>query len=108
VPFATRKHRKSRRFLVSEAFGGDVKGPGDRERGTEDEQGLSDLAEGYRKASPYIAASTSLVAAVGVFTGLGIWLDRKFDTSPWLTLAGLVIGMTGGFISFFRTVLAKR
>ncbi len=83
-------------------------GPGDRERGTEDEKGLSDLAEGYRKASPYIAASTSLVAAVGVFTGLGIWLDRRFGTLPWLTLAGVVVGMTGGFISFFRTVLAKR
>jgi ATP synthase protein I len=80
-------------------------GPGDRERGTEDEKGLSDLAEGYRKATPYLAASTSLVAAVGVFTGLGVWLDRKFDTSPWLTLLGAVIGMTGGFISFFKAVL---
>jgi F0F1-type ATP synthase assembly protein I len=83
-------------------------GPGDRERGTGDEKGLSSLAEGYRKASPYIAASTSLVAAVGIFTGLGIWLDRKFDTTPWLTLLGVVIGMTGGFISFFKTVLGKR
>jgi F0F1-type ATP synthase assembly protein I len=85
-----------------------VAGPGDRERGSPDEQGLSSLAEGYRKASPYIAASTSLVAAVGVFTGVGIWLDRKLETSPWLTLVGVVFGMTGGFISFFRTVLGKR
>jgi F0F1-type ATP synthase assembly protein I len=85
-----------------------VAGPGDRERRSPDEQGLSSLAEGYRKASPYIAASTSLVAAVGVFTGLGIWLDRKLETSPWLTLAGVVFGMTGGFISFFKTVLGKR
>ena len=38
----------------------------------------------------------------------GIWLDRKFGTLPWLTLVGVVVGMTGGFISFFRTVLAKR
>jgi F0F1-type ATP synthase assembly protein I len=84
-------------------------GPGDRERGTEDEKGLSSLAEGYRKASPYIGASTTLVAAVGVFTGLGIWLDRKVGTEvPWFTIAGAVVGMTGGFISFFRTVLGKR
>lgn len=82
-------------------------GPGDRERGTEDDKGLSDLAEGYQKATPYLAASTSLVAAVGVFTGLGVWLDRKFSTSPWLTLLGAVIGMTGGFISFFKAVLGK-
>ena len=83
-------------------------GPGDRGRGTEDEKGLSDLAAGYRKASPYIAASTSLAAAVGVFTGVGVWLDRRFGTSPWLTLLGMLFGMTGGFISFFRTVLKKR
>ncbi len=80
-------------------------GPGDRGRGTEDEKGLSDLAKGYQKASPYIAASTSLVAAVGIFTWLGIWLDRKLGTSPWLTLLGALLGMTGGFISFFKTVL---
>jgi F0F1-type ATP synthase assembly protein I len=85
-----------------------VAGPDDREGGSGDEKGLSDLAEGYRKASPYIAASTSLVAAVGVFTGLGIWLDGKWGTSPWLTLVGVLFGMTGGFISFFRTVLGKR
>ena len=83
-------------------------GPGDRERGTEDEKGLSSLAEGYQKATPFIAASTSLVAAVGVFTGLGIWLDGKLGSAPWLTLLGAVVGMTGGFISFFRTVLGKR
>ncbi len=83
-------------------------GPGDRGRGTEDEKGLSDLAEGYRKATPIIAASTSLVAAVAVFTLLGVWLDRKFATSPWLTLAGALVGMTGGFISFFKAALGTR
>jgi len=88
--------------------GGGVTGPGDRERGSPDEKGLSDLAAGYRKASPYIAASTSLVAAVGLFTWLGIWLDGKFGTSPWLTVLGVVAGMTGGFISFFKTVLGTK
>ncbi len=84
-------------------------GPGDRERRSPDEQGPSSLAEGYRKASPYIAASTTLVAAVGLFTWAGIWLDRKVGTRvPWFTILGAVLGMTGGFMSFFRTVLGKR
>ena len=84
-------------------------GPGDRERGSPDEKGLSSLGEGYRKASPYLGASTTLVAAVGLFTWAGIWLDRKVGTTtPWFTLLGAVLGMAGGFISFFRTVLGKR
>ncbi len=84
-------------------------GPGDRERGTRDEKGLSSLAEGYRKAAPYMAASTSLVIAVGVFTALGVWADRKLgNTVPWLTMLGALIGMTGGFISFFKTVLGTK
>ncbi len=86
-------------------------GPGDRERGTreDDEQGLSSLAEGYRKAAPYMAASTSLVVAVGAFLGLGYWLDKKLGTRvPWLTMLGALVGMTGGFISFFKTVLGTR
>ena len=79
--------------------------PGDRER-QDDSKRLSGLAEGYRKAAPYIAASTNLVVAVGVFTGVGIWADEKLGFKvPWLTMAGAIIGMTGGMISFLRTAL---
>lgn len=82
-------------------------GPDERERGTED-KGLSSLAEGYRKAAPFMGASTTLVAAVGVFTALGIWVDRKVGTEvPWFTILGAVLGMVGGFISFFKVVLGS-
>jgi ATP synthase protein I len=81
--------------------------PGDDQR-RDGDKGLSDFAVAYRKAAPYMAASTSLVAAVGVFTWLGHvadgWLGLK---TPWLTLAGAFVGMLGGFISFFRTVLGN-
>jgi F0F1-type ATP synthase assembly protein I len=84
-----------------------VAGPGDRK--DPNSEGLSSLGEAYRKASPYIGASTSLVSAVAIFTLLGVWLDRKLgNQTPWFTLLGTVIGMTGGFIGFFRTVLGKR
>ena len=84
-------------------------GPGDRERGRPDAKGLSGLAEGYRRAAPYIGASTTLVASVGLFTWAGHWVDGKVGTkAPWFTILGAVLGMTGGFISFFRTVLGKR
>jgi ATP synthase protein I len=82
--------------------------PGDRERRERDEQRLSGLAEAYRKAGPITAASTSLVVAVGVFTWLGHVADEKLgNRTPWLTLVGVAVGMTGGFISFFKAVLGK-
>jgi F0F1-type ATP synthase assembly protein I len=84
-----------------------VAGPSDRERRTADKE--SSLGEAYRKAAPYMAASTSLVIAVGVFTGIGIWLDRKLGNRvPWFTMLGALLGMTGGFVSFFRTVVRKK
>ncbi len=83
--------------------------PSDRERRErEEEEGLSSLAAAYRKAGPYIAASTQLVASVGIFAGLGYWGDRKLGhQTPWLLLVGAAVGMVGGFIGFFRTVLGK-
>jgi F0F1-type ATP synthase assembly protein I len=72
-------------------------------------EGLSNLAKGYQGAAPYMAASTQLVGAVAVFSLLGWWLDGKLGhETPWMLLLGAGIGMTGGFISFFRTVLGKR
>ena len=83
--------------------------PDDRERRGEDEEGLSNLAAAYRKAGPYLAASTSLVASVGMFTAIGWWIDRKVGTEkPWFLIGGSVLGMVGGFISFFRQVLGKQ
>ena len=83
-------------------------GPGDRERKDQEQKGLSSLASGYQKAAPYLAASTSLVAAVVVFLGLGYWIDGKLGNEvPWFTMLGALVGMAGGFISFFRTVLGK-
>ena len=84
--------------------------PSDRERREPDEEeGLSSYAKGYRSAERYVGAAFSLVVSVGLFTALGIWLDRKWEhQTPWLTLVGAAVGMTGGFISFFRTVLGKK
>jgi ATP synthase protein I len=83
--------------------------PDDPKRRGEDDDGLSSLASAYQKAGPYIGASTTLVASVGLFAAAGWWIDKKVGTEkPWFLIAGSLLGMLGGFISFFRQVLGKQ
>lgn len=44
-----------------------------------------------------------------VFVFLGVWLDRRLGTSPWLVLICVFVGAAGGFYSMYRRVsLAQR
>ena len=56
-----------------------------------------------REASPYLGLGIQLAAGVIVFYYVGSWADGRLHTSPWLMLAGVLIGIVGGFIKFFRT-----
>jgi ATP synthase protein I len=44
-------------------------------------------------------SSLGLSVSLAIFIGLavGIYLDRRFETSPWFTLIFLVIGIIAGF-----------
>lgn len=43
--------------------------------------------------------SLGLSVSLSIFIGLalGVYLDRKFDTHPWLTLICLVLGIAAGY-----------
>jgi F0F1-type ATP synthase assembly protein I len=43
-----------------------------------------------------------------VFTGAGIWLDRRLGTSPWLLLVCVFAGAGGGFFSIYRKAMAAQ
>ncbi len=49
-------------------------------------------------------AQIGLELAGGVLLGFfgGYWLDKKLGTLPWLTLAGAVAGLAGGFFLVAR------
>ncbi len=51
---------------------------------------------------PFLTMGLQLAISVVVFFFIGYWLDGKFGTSPWLTIAGSVLGATGGLIKFLR------
>ena len=39
-----------------------------------------------------------------VFVFLGVWLDRRLGTSPWLLLIFVFVGAAGGFYSMYRRI----
>lgn len=45
-------------------------------------------------------------ASIVAFTFFGIWIDRKLDTSPWLTIICVFVGAAGGFFSIYRKLMA--
>lgn len=52
----------------------------------------------YIKELAYYS-SIGLSVALSIFIGLGIgvYLDRRFDTNPWLTLIFLGLGIAAGY-----------
>lgn len=51
-------------------------------------------------------SSLGLSVCFSIFIGLflGVWLDKKFDTTPVLTLIGLGMGIVAGFRNLFRAM----
>jgi len=57
-----------------------------------------------RNFAPFLTMGFQFAAAVVLFFFLGHWIDNKFNIAPIGKLVGVVVGSTGGFIKFFKTV----
>lgn len=51
----------------------------------------------FKDLAYYSSLGISVALAIFIGLGIGVWLDRKFDTSPWLTLIFLIFGIIAGF-----------
>jgi len=51
----------------------------------------------FKDLAYYSSLGISVSLAIFIGLGVGVWLDRKFDTSPWLTLIFLLFGIIAGF-----------
>ena len=64
------------------------------------------MKEDTRKALKLVglASTLGLTIVIATFIGLalGLWLDRVFNTSPWLTVIFLIVGIIAGFRNFYR------
>lgn len=49
----------------------------------------------------------TLVFATMIGLAIGIYLDKKFNTSPWLTIIFLLIGIAAGFKSLIQTAIRQ-
>ena len=45
-----------------------------------------------------------MVVSTFIGLGMGIYLDKKFETAPWLTIVFLIIGIIAGFRNIFREI----
>ncbi|WP_061213087.1 AtpZ/AtpI family protein [Syntrophomonas wolfei] len=57
------------------------------------EKGSKNWVKGLSDA---INLATTVAAAVALGYFAGKWLDGKFDTEPWLTVAGFMLGVATG------------
>jgi len=57
-----------------------------------------------REVSPYLTLGFQLAAIVLIFFFAGDWVDRRFGIDPIGKLAGVLVGMAGGFVKFFKSV----
>ena len=66
---------------------------------------------GSGPASPspwsYVGLGFEIVVPLIVGVFLGDRLDRWLGTRPWLLVAGALLGMAAGFLTFFRAVLPR-
>lgn len=58
-----------------------------------------------KSALAYVGLGVELIIPVLVGVFGGAWLDRRFGTTPWLVVAGSLLGIAAGFLNFFRSVL---
>lgn len=51
-----------------------------------------------------IQLGATIVVATLLPLFVGIWLDGRLNTAPWITLIGLGVGITGAVASVYNTI----
>jgi ATP synthase protein I len=66
------------------------------------------MSQQFRGPMRAVGVVGGLAFVLGAMTGLGAflghYLDQRWGTAPWLTLAGTLCGMGAGFIEVFSVI----
>jgi F0F1-type ATP synthase assembly protein I len=65
---------------------------------------MQHMQENIRRAGPAATASYTLIGAILLLGGIGFWVDRWQETSPWFLFGGLILGIVVGFYGLARAV----
>ncbi len=68
----------------------------------------NDRASLLRSIAPLMNLGLTFALSIGGLAYLGHWLDGRWNSEPWMTLVGAVLGMVVGFVNLFRLVLPPR
>ncbi len=58
--------------------------------------------------STYAGVGLQFALTIILFLFIGQWLDRRLDTAPWFTIAGVFAGAAGGFYSLYSRLMAQQ
>ena len=64
-----------------------------------------DKTSKYQEMGNYLGLGLQLTVTVIVMVFLGIWLDEKFNTNPWLTVICSMFGIFAAMYTFIKSVL---
>ena len=54
------------------------------------------------KYAPYLSLGLEIAVGIALPILAGYWLDDYFEISPWLLLAGCIIGVVNVFVIIFQ------
>lgn len=50
-----------------------------------------------RELAYYSSLGLSVALAIFIGLGIGVYLDNRYDTAPWLMFVGLLFGIAAGY-----------
>ncbi len=62
----------------------------------------------FRELWYYSSLSFSIALAIVIGLAIGLWLDTRYDTSPWFTLIFLGLGIIAGFRNIYLAIEKSR